>query len=380
MVVVAMVALLAFGAFVIDYGVMFTSRSQVQTAADAGALAGAVSLAYDSPVDFAVTKTKARATAVANNVWGTVPDVQLTDVTFPPCPPGAPGVPDTCVKVDAFRNQTRGNALPTFFGNLVGVTNQGVRATAMAQVFAGDQADCVKPFALPDKWQEINPVAKPWEPTDLFNKYVKNGSTWNTIANPDLYVAPTAGSSGTGYSLPGDLGLALTLKSGSPGDAIQPGWFFPVRVKATDSGATDYRNNIVGCNSRPIGPGTQLEPENGNMVGPTKQGIQDLIALDPTARWDVATKKVVGGCMAAGTCSRSPRLGAVAVFDPDAYSTTKANGNTLVTVTHVLGFWIESINAGGDVLGYFCFYPALKTGTSALTLNSTFLRTIVLVR
>ena len=34
MVVVAMVALLAFGAFVIDYGVMWTSRSQVQTSAD----------------------------------------------------------------------------------------------------------------------------------------------------------------------------------------------------------------------------------------------------------------------------------------------------------------------------------------------------------
>ena len=114
MVVVAMVALLAFGAFVIDYGVMWTSRGQVQTSADAGALAGAIALAFDSPTDFAGAKTKAQAVARANNVWGQAPDVQLTDVTFPPCPPGAPGLPDTCVKVDAFRNQARGNPLPMY--------------------------------------------------------------------------------------------------------------------------------------------------------------------------------------------------------------------------------------------------------------------------
>jgi hypothetical protein len=378
MVAVAMVALLAFGAFVIDYGVMWTGRGQIQTAADAGALAGALALAYDSPVDFAVAKSKARAVARANNVWGTPPDVQLTDVTFPPCPPSTPGLPDTCVKVDAFRNQTRGNPLPMYFGGLVGVTSQGVRSTATAQVFAGDQADCVKPFALPDKWQEINPVAKAWATTDEFNRYDPRSGA--LIANPDVYVAPTGASNGTGYSLPGDLGLALTLKSGSPGDAIQPGWFYPVRVKDTDSGASDYRFNIANCNTRPIGPGTQLQTENGNMVGPTKQGIEDLIALDPGARWDVATKKVVGGCMAAGTCSRSPRLGAVAVFNPDTYASTKATGSTLVTITHVLGFWIESINPGGDVLGYFCYYPAFKAGSSTVVASASFLRTIILVR
>ena len=46
-------------------------------------------------------------------------------------------MPDTCVKVDAFRNQARGNPLPMFFGKLVGVANQGVVATATAQVVTG---------------------------------------------------------------------------------------------------------------------------------------------------------------------------------------------------------------------------------------------------
>ena len=42
---IALIALLAFSAFVIDYGSMWVSRRQAQNAADAGALAGAISLA-----------------------------------------------------------------------------------------------------------------------------------------------------------------------------------------------------------------------------------------------------------------------------------------------------------------------------------------------
>ncbi len=168
MVVVAMVALLAFGAFVIDYGIMWTGRGQVQTSADAGALAGSISLAFDSPTDFAGAKTKASWTARANNVWGTAPDVQLTDVTFPPCPAGAPGLANTCVKVDAFRNQTRGNPLPTFLGNLVGITDQGVRATATAQIVTGNKTDCLKPWAVIDRWEEFG---EPFSALSTFDKY-----------------------------------------------------------------------------------------------------------------------------------------------------------------------------------------------------------------
>ena len=44
----ALLALLAFSAFVVDMGVMWVSRRQAQNAADAGALAGAVALMRDS--------------------------------------------------------------------------------------------------------------------------------------------------------------------------------------------------------------------------------------------------------------------------------------------------------------------------------------------
>ena len=94
-VAIALMGLLAFSAFVVDYGVMWSSRGQAQNSADAGALSGAISLAFDSATDFAGAQLKARVIAQQNWVWGQSPNVQLTDVTFPPCPPGAPGMPDT---------------------------------------------------------------------------------------------------------------------------------------------------------------------------------------------------------------------------------------------------------------------------------------------
>ena len=47
----ALLALIAFSAFVVDMGVMWVSRRQAQNAADAGALAGAVALMKDGGID-----------------------------------------------------------------------------------------------------------------------------------------------------------------------------------------------------------------------------------------------------------------------------------------------------------------------------------------
>ena len=71
---------------------------------------------------------------------------------------------------------------------------------------------------------------------------------------------------------------------------------------------------------------------------------------------------------------------AVAAFDPAQYELGKQSGRLEVTVTHVLGFWIDSINGPGDVTGYFMYYPALAKGTSNLTSSAAFLRTVILVR
>src|SRR5688572_29935487 len=170
-VAVASIVLIAFSMFVVDYGILWVSRGQAQNAADAGALAGAVALAFDdfdNRADDGPAKEAAHQFALLNKVFGEDPDVQVaTDVIFypgnePKFPPEC--ADDTCIRVDVYRtNRTtdgiaRTNPLPMMFGQLVGLAEQGVRATATAQIFAGNASECVKPWVVADRWSEGTPV------------------------------------------------------------------------------------------------------------------------------------------------------------------------------------------------------------------------------
>src|SRR5512132_3865225 len=62
--------------FVTDYGVLWLARGQAQNAADAGALAGAISLAFDNATDYSTTGPAylaANQAATTNNVFGSAP-------------------------------------------------------------------------------------------------------------------------------------------------------------------------------------------------------------------------------------------------------------------------------------------------------------------
>ena len=160
--------------------------------------------------DQALARTSALNVAVQNEVWDEAPDVTPDDITFPECPPGSPGAgSNACIRVDVFRNQRAGgNPLPTFFARLVGVNEQGVRATATAEVLFGDSTDCVKPFAIADKWlEQRNDQGPPgWSETDTFERYVQNGQNRGQLLSPaDYYEAPGApggsyGPNGTGFT------------------------------------------------------------------------------------------------------------------------------------------------------------------------------------
>ncbi len=171
-VVVAMIGLLGFSGFVIDYGILWSARRQAQNSADAAAIAAAISLGYVDYQDQGRARAAAIAAATNSAVWGEPPHITDADVTFPACPPGAP--PDgLCVRADVYRDQDHNNPLPTFFTQLVGVMDQGVRATATAEVRLRLVATCIKPFAIPDKWDEHRPITKEWEPTDTFERFLK---------------------------------------------------------------------------------------------------------------------------------------------------------------------------------------------------------------
>ena len=410
-VAVALLGLLAFSAFSIDHGVMMVSRGQAQNAADAGAWAAALYLANDNPGDQAGAQAIAVAAAQVNGVWGAQPDINLADVTFPPCPPGAPGLPDTCVKVDVFRNQRAGgNPLPVFFSSLIGVADQGVRATATAQIVSSNSATCVLPFAIPDYWQEArdDEAGTPavddtftvavfpddndpedglgnweWDVDDTYDHH-DSGDTPYAAGPLDTYDVAI------GFTLNEHHGMRLLLKAGNPGDAINPGHYFPITLVPGQTGASVYRSNISGCNEEAsFSMPYALPNEPGNMIGPTRQGVENLIAQDPGATWDTTYQNPVTGnwgqiigsaCSpSCGTASGfSPRLRPVPLFDPHAYDAGRESGRLDIFLTRFGGFFIEQM-IGNDVLGHLSIAPAVAGG-GPLDDESAFLRTVILVR
>ena len=85
-VAVCLLALTAFSALAVDFGVLWVARAQAQNSADAGAHAGAVALAFDGFADRGDTgaaKQAANAVALANQVWLESPAIKLSaDITF----------------------------------------------------------------------------------------------------------------------------------------------------------------------------------------------------------------------------------------------------------------------------------------------------------
>jgi Flp pilus assembly protein TadG len=396
-VAVGMMVFIGVTAFVVDHGVMMVGRNQAQNAADGGALAGAIAMAFDvdgwtdrEPTGPA--RAAALQTATSNFVWGEAPDVDVaTDVFFTNqpaamCPPGANGL-TPCIRVDVYRNQVRGNPLPALFGLAFGLANQGVRATATARVAVANASDCLKPWAIPDKWQDNHdtPQDNMWTIDDTFEKGVQQGQTWTDYPDADVYTPPSSSGPGTGFTVEENLGLEVTLKYGGPQDAIAPGVFYPVRIPRFDGesqGGDDYRENIASCNGIAISVGTYLESENGAMIGPTAQGVRDLIALDRNADWDADTNSVVNSCaQATPSCgTHSPRIVAIPVFDVDLFESTKRQGLPEFKIVNILGFFLDEMQ-GNDVRGYLTEMPGLTVGSTAtIDPQAAFLSTIQLIR
>ena len=77
----ALLALLAFSAFVVDMGVMWVSRRQAQNAADAGALAGAVALMRDGGSSTEAAKSALQWTN-NNAIFGATSSAANVRITF----------------------------------------------------------------------------------------------------------------------------------------------------------------------------------------------------------------------------------------------------------------------------------------------------------
>jgi Flp pilus assembly protein TadG len=354
-VAMGLIALMAFSTFVIDYGVYWESRRQTQNAADAGAMAGAVALAYDDPTDASgVVAQSALNNGLDNPVWGQSPSIiKASDIKTPAtgyvCPTDGTA---TCVRVDAYRSAARGNALPIFFGQLVNLASQDVQASAVGQVGVANASVCLMPWAVLD----VDPGGNP-------------------------------------YSVAADYGTQVTLKVGA--GANTGGWF-----QATDinpPGANGYRAAIEGCVNHEYGVGDVLPPKNGNMSGPTIQGVDAVVALDPNATWcgpatsctPPASCSNPQGCVEGSICPAaglatcpyglSPRVVAVPTILPSVYY---SNGN--LQVDNIFGFFLEGDAGNGNqstVTGILVKEAGLSDGgKGGISLSQSFVKSIYLVR
>ena len=332
-------AFLAATTLAIDVGMFMTARTQSQTSADAGALAGALALAFDDWDDRSITGPAVQNAVVAahsNQVMSAVVNVDPTkgDVTFPVGPTGLANR----VRVDVYRTAERGNPLATLMGQYFGLLQVDISATATAEASQANAMTCVKPFTIPDKW--IEGQTPPWDEDDTFDVVDNKG---NPIPDPDIYI-PATEANYTGYDNELDKGRRLMIRAGT-GNAITPSFYFSYAMGGV-TGSNEYGWNIENCNTTVMGFGERLTAEPGNMVGKTVEGIDNLIAKDPNAWYNESTDKVVSNM------KPSPRVAIIPVYDPVFYDTGKRNGRDAdLKVANYIGFFIDE-RVGNNVYGY----------------------------
>jgi Flp pilus assembly protein TadG len=379
---IGILALMGFSAFSVDYGVLWVGRGQAQNAADAAALAGAQTLAWGDPDDLVRARAVAVSTAQANMVWGEAPDITTGDVTIDACPADTPGPVGTCVTANVYRDQSRGNPLPTYFARLVGVANQGVRATATAKILPGNTSRCMRPWAIPNKWLDFRDGdGGLWDWDDVYERYYENGNNrGQLLPTPPELDAPDPDGFDNAIA-----GTQVRLKVGSPHDSITAGFFFPIDIPKIDgpsTGGQRYEENIATCNAENgmIAIGGTVTTEPGNMIGPTKQGVERLVALDSGATW--SNGEVVGSAYGI-----SPRIVPLPVFNIEDYfankfsdDPVKAQGRFELTVENIFCFFVEQMD-GNDVMGRLMTCPAEFNDTAPTPDDdSAFLFTVILVR
>lgn len=354
----AMIGLMAFSTFAIDYGVFWLGRRQAQNAADAGALAGAIALAYDDYNDRTATgpaQDSAVSAALSNLVFGAPPSVLAdTDVTFPLCPDDGT---DGCIRVDVYRTLDRGNPLPVFAGTFVGLTDQDVQATATAKVYGGNSVDCLRPFAVPDL-------------------------------------------PGDGYTLEANLGETVEFRD-DPGEATGNGWFRVLDLIGGGQGGTqDTWDAIRTCAADSYAVGDTLQEQAG-VVGNLATHINAMVALDPDASFNEETGQVEDSCADPGgaVCDKyvagngsnytrvpdpnrsySPRIVPMAVFDSAQYDPST---RCCIVITKFFGFFL--LEAQGppnfSLRGIIVTQPGMNDGNGgAVNQNAAFIQVIELIR
>jgi len=368
------ILLLALAAIAVDIGYIAVTRQQLQNAADASALAAAPSLILEEPERTAQAEASAVAMAAHHRAGN--------DASVVLIPSEDVIIAGNRVTVYARKLTDRNTGLPLFFARILGIRYKDVAAKATAELIPSSSVCCVKPWALPDLWDDRTVIAghadwqnnKHWdceEFTDLNdNRLWDTGESFvdansNGVWDAEHYDPVLSRANQEGY-IPenpptGQVGQKFTLKVNSHGDLPSPSFYNPVIIPwpaeyeegLPNSGGDRYRESIIRCNPTIISAGDELilDSEPGNKVGPTNQGTNALIADDPTAFWNEELNTVdhYGG----GTLGESARIVFLPVYDPRLWP---RSGRQTVMITKVVAFFIESVR-NGEVTGRMAKAP-----------------------
>ncbi|MGB2697388.1 MAG: pilus assembly protein TadG-related protein [Candidatus Zixiibacteriota bacterium] len=377
-VAIAIVVVFGFAILAIDLSMMQLAKTQLQNAADAAALAGAVILFTSNGDQTAATDEAIRVAglnkAVQDHAQRPV-NIGPGDVTFPG---------GDSVTVITHRTEATGDAVKLFFANILGLGRESdMRAKATAAVSLICGTDCLRPFCPPDRWDDVdsNEIWTPddvyidlnengfWDPGEpLTEDYNENG-VWDPAEDYNPYT--------TGYKAPDDVGTQITLKLNNSKQSPRSCFYYSVRYGpvGTDTiytGADKYNEFICTvCEPFIVNIGDQLQMEPGKMVGPTDDGLQCLIELDPTAEWDPVTGTVINSAY-----PTSPRIIKAPAFDP-TLEVQDCHGVDCVTVTKIMVIFVEQSLHAGEIVGRFM--KTITEGVPDPDCPGGFMSTVLLV-
>ncbi|HSR67199.1 MAG TPA: Tad domain-containing protein [Acidobacteriota bacterium] len=332
-VALVLVALIGFVALAVDAGVFYSTRTTAQRIADASAVAGAFTFVIN-PAD----EQPAQAEAVARNL---ALDQDIRGIAIQDAEIGVSvNTATRQVTVTIDRTET------SIFGSVLGIMDAdiGVTATAEASEFAGG-ANCVKPWIVP------NTVLLP-EGSDICD--VCPGADFNPALADQLLI----NNGVVTQHAKDNFGVLKLVRPTQPAKALEPGLFYSIQLGA-GPGGDNYREAIGTCSLNGIYCGACYDVEPGNMVGPTKQGVADLIGEEPdtfnesnfcydpgcrdTSRslvvapiWDVCNAPDPGGCPGTSFCPGA-KLG-----EKGANVTLRVAGFALLFVEGVQGDGVEA--------------------------------------
>lgn len=329
MTIVAILVVIGFSGIVFDFGVNMVGRNQAQNTADASALAGAIAWAFDepdteTPEDGGAVVESIKAASDRNLTLGSTD--HATTYAFGDCPPGI-GLDedDRCVRVNVFRNgEEFSSPLQMFFGPAFGLGAQGTRATATAIGQNANGSNCLKPWLIPDKFEDVD----------------EDGQ----FSEGDIYTNP-------GWTT-ADIGTELVISPGTPSGAIAPSDFFQLTQ------GNEFPPAVLGCTLQ-AGFGQTVEVFPGASVGLQRNAVEALIANN----------------------DGNPVTVVIGMFDPEAfYNQDRQSGKYELEIVNMMAFRLVGMD-GKWLKGTIVAGPGdLVPGADDAPEGASFLKVIRLVQ